>query len=113
MLARILPIVYTVEIKEGASKHEELKQIEQKLSDWELDLPEVLNPIKSESSPRENGSSGLWFLYLILKLLVCRLELKVRLALKYWSSISDWSTGNQAKRQWLSAGNSGLSRVDS
>lgn len=57
----------------------QLRRTECALDDWVSDLPQGLRYSPSSESLGVNGGSNLWFAYLSIKLLVCRLALKATL----------------------------------
>ncbi|KAH7398479.1 fungal-specific transcription factor domain-containing protein [Pyrenochaeta sp. MPI-SDFR-AT-0127] len=75
ILGDILPHVYSLQLDvEKVSRS--LRRVECALDDWAIALPEDLRLGTSGTSP-ENGASNLWFSYLSIKVLVCRLTFKV------------------------------------
>lgn len=77
ILGDILPHVYSLQLEvEEVSRS--LRRIECALDDWVIALPEHLRRGPTTTSP-VNGASNLWFCYLSIKVLVCRLAFKVTL----------------------------------
>ncbi|KAF1362672.1 hypothetical protein EJ07DRAFT_163290 [Lizonia empirigonia] len=77
ILGDILPLVYSLrDTAEEIKRH--LRKVECALDDWVYDLPEFLKPCSN--SFVANGSSNLWFAYLSVKLLICRLSFKAVLS---------------------------------
>jgi hypothetical protein len=74
ILGDILPLVYS--LREGPEDiKRQLRKIECALDDWVLELPEYLQPTCATPFV-VNGSSNLWFAYLSIKVLICRLSFK-------------------------------------
>ncbi|KAF9694490.1 hypothetical protein EKO04_007333 [Ascochyta lentis] len=74
ILGDILPLVYSLRDAPEDIKRR-LRKIECALDDWVHELPEYLQPIRSTPTI-VNGRSNLWFAYVSVKLLVCRLSFK-------------------------------------
>ncbi|KAF1846561.1 uncharacterized protein K460DRAFT_417615 [Cucurbitaria berberidis CBS 394.84] len=77
ILGDILPFVYSLQLDvEEVSRS--LRKTECVLDDWAIALPEYLRPYSSLSCT-VNGASNLWFSYLSVKVLICRLAFKTTL----------------------------------
>jgi hypothetical protein len=74
ILGDMLPLVYSLRQTSDATKRQ-LRKIECNLDDWVVELPEYLQPTH-ETPSRVNGGSNLWFAYLSLRVLVCRVSFK-------------------------------------
>jgi hypothetical protein len=74
ILGDILPLVYSIQQDPNEIKRQ-LRKAECKLDDWILELPEYLRP-NFTTAVVVNGSSNLWFAYLSVKVLVCRLSFR-------------------------------------
>jgi hypothetical protein len=75
ILGDILPHIYALRLDvEGTWRS--LRKIECALDDWVVALPAYLALKDPPVIPNVNGSSNLWFSYLSLKLLMCRLAFK-------------------------------------
>ncbi|KAH7397563.1 fungal-specific transcription factor domain-containing protein [Cadophora sp. MPI-SDFR-AT-0126] len=76
ILGSLLPLVYSLHINEkDATK--ETRRIQCSLDDWESDLPYMLNLGSHDRADRVNGSANLWFCFLSVKLLLCRVMFKI------------------------------------
>ncbi|TID24481.1 hypothetical protein E6O75_ATG02846 [Venturia nashicola] len=89
-LRETLDPVYSLDAKSGAFWRV-LRRLECALDDWEHGLPDHLRLSSSAAQARVNGSSNLWFCFLSLKLLLCRLAFRTAVA-------DTEETGNEAKR---------------
>jgi hypothetical protein len=78
VLGDILPHVYTLRL-DLDDLWKCLRKTKVTMDDWLAALPTYLNPTHSSSPAGVNGSSNLWFAYLSIKLLVCRLSVKATL----------------------------------
>jgi hypothetical protein len=76
ILGQLLPLVYALQM-DLDEMGRKLRKIECALDDWSVALPEHLAPNQSTAALSVNGSSNLWFAYLSIKLLTCRLGFKV------------------------------------
>jgi hypothetical protein len=74
ILGNVLPLVYSLRDTSDAMKRQ-LRKIECNLDDWVVDLPEYLQSTH-ETPFKVNGGSNLWFAYLSLRVLVCRVSFK-------------------------------------
>ncbi|KAF1927942.1 uncharacterized protein M421DRAFT_5608 [Didymella exigua CBS 183.55] len=74
ILGDILPLVYSLRETSDAMKRQ-LRKVECSLDDWVVELPAQLEPT-CEASFKVNGGSNLWFAYLSMKVLVCRVSFK-------------------------------------
>ena len=74
ILGDVLPFVYALHL-EVDEVWRNLRKVECALDDWIEALPQHLNPSQSMSSV--DGKSNLWFSYLSVKVLICRLAFKV------------------------------------
>jgi hypothetical protein len=77
ILGDILPIVYSLYL-DSNDVWRNLRKIECALDDWTIALPEYLRFDSSDMST-VNGASNLWFSYLSVKVLICRLAFKATL----------------------------------
>lgn len=77
ILEEMLPIVYDLQPIEDAT-WKIIRKLEHSLDVWRDGLPMYLKQVPRECLPHVNGASNLWFCYLSVKLLLCRLSLKVR-----------------------------------
>ncbi|CAO2654932.1 Nn.00g116650.m01.CDS01 [Neocucurbitaria sp. VM-36] len=77
ILGDVLPFVYSLQLEEEEVSRS-LRRTECVLDDWAIALPGYLRP---DSSPYSavNGASNLWFSYLSVKVLICRLAFKTTL----------------------------------
>lgn len=75
-LGETLDLVYSLEANSGEFWRV-LRRLECALDDWEHELPDHLRLSSSAAESRVNGSSNLWFCFLSLKLLLCRLAFRV------------------------------------
>lgn len=75
-LGETLDLVYSLETNSVAFWRV-LRRLECALDDWEHELPDHLRLSSSSAQCRVNGSSNLWFCFLSLKLLLCRLAFRV------------------------------------
>jgi hypothetical protein len=78
ILGQLLPLVYALQM-DKEEMWRRLRKIECALDGWSGTLPEYLVPHHSTASMGVNGSSNLWFSYLSIKLLICRLFFKATL----------------------------------
>jgi hypothetical protein len=76
LLGDILPLVYTIEREEDLFQHQ-IRALEQGLMTWVDNLPPDLNYGPAHILHCTEGSSSLWFCFLSIKVLLCRLSLKV------------------------------------
>jgi hypothetical protein len=79
ILGDILPLVYTLK-PNYKDAWKVIRRNECALDDWEDALPDYLGRTEQESMPHIDGkpwSSGLWFYYLTLKLMLNRLAFRV------------------------------------
>lgn len=78
ILTGMLPLVYRLD---GDSAHtlRTTKRLECAADDWEAVLPADMRTESALWSAPVNGSSSLWFCYLSLRLLLCRLSLRERM----------------------------------
>ena len=77
ILGDLLPHVYSLQQDpEKIQRH--LQRIECDLDDWVVELPEFLR-LSEPVANVVNGASNLWFAYLSVKVLVCRLSFKAAL----------------------------------
>lgn len=76
ILGDILPFVYSLQI-DVEEVWRNLRKMECALDDWVMALPQYLR-FSASSSSGVNGASNLWFSYLSVKVLICRLGFKVR-----------------------------------
>ena len=78
VLGEILPLVYALRPNLD-SMEKDIRRLECRLDEWEDGLPHYLRRSLQENDMRKNvnGSSSLWFCFLSLKLLVCRVALRV------------------------------------
>ncbi|QDS73755.1 hypothetical protein FKW77_005060 [Venturia effusa] len=74
-LGETLDLVYSLETRSDAFWRV-LRRLECSLDDWEHDLPNHLRLSTSSAQSRINGSSNLWFCFLSLKLLLCRIAFR-------------------------------------
>lgn len=74
ILGDVLPWVYALRT-EVTEVQRSLRKIECALDDWADGLPDYLRPGSSGVSAA-NGASNLWFTYLSIKVLICRLAFK-------------------------------------
>ncbi|KAI8942693.1 hypothetical protein NX059_000742 [Plenodomus lindquistii] len=77
ILGDVLPSVYCLRPNFDTVSRS-LRRIECELDDWVTELPDYLRPA-SFNITASNGASNLWFCYLSVKILVCRLTYKVTL----------------------------------
>ena len=77
ILGSLLPLVYSLHVNENDAT-KETRRIQCSLDDWESDLPHSLNLGSHDRTPGVNGSANLWFCFLSVKLLLCRVMFKVR-----------------------------------
>ena len=77
ILGDILPLVYSLQERPDDIKRQ-LRKVECTLDDWVVELPDFLQP--TSSVPFVNGGSNLWFAYLSIKVLICRLSFKAVMA---------------------------------
>lgn len=89
ILGDMLPLVYSLRESNDAIKRH-LRKIECYLDDWVVELPDYLQPTH-ETPVAINGGSNLWFAYLSLKVLVCRV---------YFKTVSDASHQSTEARQY-------------
>jgi hypothetical protein len=75
ILGDLLPFVYSLQL-DVDELGRNLRKVDCALDDWVEGLPQHLR--LSQSLASVNGSSNLWFLYLSVKMLICRLAFKVR-----------------------------------
>lgn len=78
ILGDILPLVYALRF-DPADLWKSLRKIECSMDDWVVELPEFLHIPSSLGVSKVNGSSNLWFSYLSVKVLLCRLTFKATL----------------------------------
>ncbi|KAF2129565.1 hypothetical protein P153DRAFT_340543 [Dothidotthia symphoricarpi CBS 119687] len=78
ILGEVLPFVYSLEF-DSVELWRNLRKIECSLDDWLLELPEFLRLSAPSTNNSVNGSSNLWFSYLSVKVLLCRLAFKATL----------------------------------
>ena len=78
ILGDILPLVYTLHA-DADEAEKGFHPIECKLGEWEDSLPHYLKPNAGNFNDwvPVNGASSLWFSYLSLKLLLCRVAFRV------------------------------------
>ncbi|PVI07981.1 hypothetical protein DM02DRAFT_608589 [Periconia macrospinosa] len=94
ILGDILPYVYALTI-DSITIWRNLRKVECALDDWVEDLPQNLKLECGTESMDGGGASNLWFSYLSIKLLLCRLAFK--------ATIRDSTQANyEAKRYRLS-----------
>lgn len=74
ILGDILPLVYSLRESSDAIKRQ-LRKVECSLDDWVVELDGYLQPT-CEAPFKVNGGSNLWFAYLSMKVLVCRISFK-------------------------------------
>lgn len=79
-LGETLDLVYSLET-DSVAFWRVLRRLECALDDWEDKLPDHLRLSSSAVQSRVNGSSNLWFCFLSLKLLLCRLAFRVSSAI--------------------------------
>ncbi|KAH7089031.1 fungal-specific transcription factor domain-containing protein [Paraphoma chrysanthemicola] len=72
ILGEILPCVYEIGLRPDEI-YRRLRKIDCALDDWLDTLPSSLRLDTLTGGPRVNGTSNLWFAYLSIKLLACRL----------------------------------------
>jgi hypothetical protein len=77
ILGDLLPHVYSLQ-QDPDKIQRHLQRIECDLDDWVAELPEFLR-LSEPTASVVNGASNLWFAYLSVKVLVCRLSFKVAL----------------------------------
>jgi hypothetical protein len=77
ILGDMLPLVYSLRESSDAMKRQ-LRKTECSLDDWVVELPDYLQPTH-ETPAAVNGGSNLWFAYLSLRVLVCRVFFKIAL----------------------------------
>lgn len=74
ILGNVLPLVYSIRLDvEEVSRS--LRRVECELDDWKIKLPGILD-INTPGGVGTNGASNLWFCFLAIKVLVCRLAYK-------------------------------------
>ncbi|KAE9972090.1 hypothetical protein BLS_004181 [Venturia inaequalis] len=78
-LGETLDLVYSLET-DSVAFWRVLRRLECALDDWEDKLPDHLRLSSSAVQSRVNGSSNLWFCFLSLKLLLCRLAFRTAVA---------------------------------
>ncbi|KAH7394984.1 fungal-specific transcription factor domain-containing protein [Phaeosphaeria sp. MPI-PUGE-AT-0046c] len=78
ILGSILPLVYELQM-DVQDIWRSLRKAECALDDWLLSLPPYIASQSSLETLGVNGSSNLWFAYLSLQLLLCRLDFKATL----------------------------------
>jgi hypothetical protein len=78
ILGNLLPHIYTLRVDFDAL-WKSLKKTDCKLDDWLAALPTWLSPLSALNDTSVNGSSSLWFSYLSVKLLFCRLTYRATL----------------------------------
>lgn len=78
VLGDILPIVYSLS-RDSNEVWRTLRKIECALDDWAIALPEYLRFDSFSAMCNVNGASNLWFSYLSVKVLICRLAFKASL----------------------------------
>ncbi|PVH76137.1 hypothetical protein DL98DRAFT_426190 [Cadophora sp. DSE1049] len=76
ILGSLLPLVYSLQINENDAT-KETRRIQCSLDDWEGDLPHNLNLGSHDRVDGVNGSANLWFCFLSVRLLLCRVMFKV------------------------------------
>lgn len=77
ILAEMLPLVYDLHpIEESTWKT--IRRLEHRLDVWQDALPDYLRHKAPQHPSDINGASNLWFCYLSVQLLLCRLALRVR-----------------------------------
>lgn len=97
-LGDTLDLVYSLEADSG-SFWRVLRRLECALDDWESELPDFLQLSNPSAHSRVNGSSSLWFCFLSLKLLLCRLAFRVSTALLLIPSFTNPSLRRPLLRQ--------------
>lgn len=78
ILGELLPLVYGLQAKFPRETSKKLRQIRTDLDMWEDSLPDWLKSPVADSETRIAGASSLQLAFLAAKMLVSRVELKVR-----------------------------------
>jgi hypothetical protein len=77
ILADILPLVYNLQVKGYRESPRKLRRIQTQLDDWEEGLPQWLRPSNEDGTGPPSGSSSLQLSLLAVKMLMCRIALRV------------------------------------
>lgn len=77
ILADILPLVYNLQAQWYRDSPRKLRRIQTQLDDWEENLPEWLRLSSEDCIGPQAGSCSLWLSFLAVKMLMCRIALRV------------------------------------
>lgn len=86
ILGELLPLVYGLQPKSVKETSKRLRHIRTNLDTWEDSLPDWLKSPQRSDAP-VSGACSLQLGFLALKMLICRVELHVRLLVDSWGLV--------------------------
>jgi hypothetical protein len=77
ILADVLPFVFSLNAKSAKESSRNLRRLQTQLDEWEEALPEWIRIDQDQVSDSQDGSCSLQLSFLAVKMLLCRIALRV------------------------------------